>query len=469
MIRQRGWIFVAALLWVVFDAPIRTVWADDLQVNSYTTDDQFAPSVSLDADGDFVVVWDSLGSAGTDDSFESIQGRSYASGGAPAGGELQINAYTSGGQTTPSVSLDADGDFVVVWRSDGSPGTDDSYSSIQGRRYASGGTPTGGQFQVNAYTTDFQRRARVSLDADGDFVVVWQSGGSPGTDSSFTSVQGQRYASDGSALGGQFQVNTYTTVSQGYPSVSLDADGDFVVVWDSWGSYGTDSYFFSIQGQRYASDGARLGGEFQVNTYTTMNQLRPSVSREANGDFVVVWESQGSSGTDSSSTSIQGQRYASDGSAVGGEFQVNTATHNVQFRATVSLDADGDFAVVWNTLDLPLPPGSPAGDSLQGQRYASNGTAVGVELELNTYTSDDQNYPVVALDADGGFIIVWQSLGSGGTDTDGGSIQMSPAGLVFADGFESGDTAAWAQAKSLCSPSPWALQEHGLAGGPCRQ
>ena len=67
------------------------------------------------------------------------------------------------------------------------------------------------------------------------------------------------------------QVNTYTTGLQGFPSVSLDADGDFVVVWQSFGSSGTDD-FFSIQGQRFASDGSPVDSEFQVNTYTTSSQ-----------------------------------------------------------------------------------------------------------------------------------------------------------------------------------------------------
>jgi len=50
------------------------------------------------------------------------------------------------------------------------------------------------------------------------------------------------------------------------------------------------------------------GGEFQVNTYTTSYQENPAVALDAAGDFVVVWGSDGSSGTDSSSYSIQGQR-----------------------------------------------------------------------------------------------------------------------------------------------------------------
>jgi hypothetical protein len=68
------------------------------------------------------------------------------------------------------------------------------------------------------------------MDADGDFVVVWHSLGSGGTDTSDFSVQGQRYDAAGSAQGSQFQVNTYTTNVQFAPSVAMDADGDFVVV-----------------------------------------------------------------------------------------------------------------------------------------------------------------------------------------------------------------------------------------------
>ncbi len=159
--------------------------------------------------------------------------------------------------------------------------------------------------QVNTYTTSDQAFSSVALDADGDFVVVWHSNGSSGTDSSSFSIQGQRYASGGSTVGGQFQVNTYTTSSQYRPSVAIDADGDFVVVWRSNGSGGTDSSSFSIQGQRYASDGSTVGAQFQVNTYTTSGQYRTSVAMDDDGDFVVVWHSDGSSGTDSSALSIQ--------------------------------------------------------------------------------------------------------------------------------------------------------------------
>ena len=158
-------------------------------------------------------------------------------------------------------------------------------SSVQGQRYASDGSAQGAQFQVNSYTTNFQFGPSVAEDADGDFVVAWSSQGSPGTDSSGYSVQGQRYASDGSALGAQFQVNSYTTSSQRSPSVAGGADGDFVVVWQSQGSPGTDTSDYSVQGQRYASDGSALGAAFQANSYTTSTQTRCLRRRECGWGF----------------------------------------------------------------------------------------------------------------------------------------------------------------------------------------
>ena len=388
----------------------------------------------MDADGNFVVVWYGFEGGGSD-SYLTIQGRRFASDGTAVGDDFQVNTYTTDRQLSPSVAMDADGDFVVVWYSYGSSGSD-SFVSIQGQRYASDGTAAGGEFQVNTYTTARQSFPWVAAEPDGDFVAVWQSQGSGGSDSSFSSIQGQRYASDGTTVGGEFQVNTYTTDYQLRPSVALDADGDFVVVWIS-----NDPSFsgFSVRGQRYASDGAAAGGEFQVNTYTTGNYASPRVALDADGDFVVVWISIGSSGSDTSSNSVLGQRYAADGTALGGEFQVNTYTTSSQGPPAVAMHADGHFVVIWD--------GDGSGDSdpgVQGQCYASDGTALGGEFQVNTYTTSGQGGASVALDADGDFVVAWGSDGSVGSDSSGDSIQGQRFTLgIFADGFESGDTSAW--------------------------
>ena len=111
-----------------------------------------------------------------------------AAAGAPAGPEVQVNTYTTGQQRIPSIGVDADGNFVVVWGSAGSSGSDNSLFSIQGQRYDASGTTVGTEFQVNTYTTNTQFLPEVALDSDGDFVVVWHSGGSAGSDTSGTSI-----------------------------------------------------------------------------------------------------------------------------------------------------------------------------------------------------------------------------------------------------------------------------------------
>jgi hypothetical protein len=169
--------------------------------------------------------------------------------------------------------------------------------------------PVGAEFQVNTYTTGSQVNPSVAPDGAGGFVVVWHGTGSSGTDTSDESIHGQRYTSAGTAVGAEFQVNTYTTSGQYYPAVGPDGAGGFVVVWTSFGSSGTDTSAHSVHGQRYSSAGTAVGAEFQVNTHTTAYQHTPAVGPDGAGGFVVVWTSAGSSGTDTSFSSVQGQRF----------------------------------------------------------------------------------------------------------------------------------------------------------------
>ncbi len=88
--------------------------------------------------------------------------------------------------------------------------------------------PIGGEFQVNTYTPQNQDDPAMAMDADGDFVVTWSSGGQDG---SGLGVYAQRYDATGAAVGGELKVNTYTSLSQSSPAVAMDNDGDFVVTW----------------------------------------------------------------------------------------------------------------------------------------------------------------------------------------------------------------------------------------------
>ncbi len=413
----------------------------EFQVNTYTTSNQKYPAVGPDGTDGFVVVWESDGSSGSDDSNYSIQGQRYASDGSTVNVQFQVNTYTTSYQRYSAVGANGAGGFTVVWNSIGSSSSD-SFYSIQGQRYTSDGSAADGQFQVNTYTTSSQFSPAVASVGAGGLAVVWNSDGSNGSDDSSYSIQGQRYSSDGSKAGIEFQVNTYTTSLQIQPAVGRDGTGGFVVVWNSNGSNGSDDSNYSIQGQRYTSDGSKAGIEFQINTYTTSSQWYPAVGPDGTGGFVAVWNSNGSSGSDDSSQSIQGQRYASDGSTVNVQFQVNTYTTSIQFLPAVGPDGAGGFIVVWTST------GSSGGDSddrsIQSQRYASDGSTLGGEFQVNTYTTSSQEDPAVGSDGIGNFVVVWESDGSSDSDDSNYSIQGQRYRLkIFEDGFESGDTSAW--------------------------
>ena len=65
------------------------------------------------------------------------------------GGEFQANLYTNGSQRLPALAQHPDGSFMVVWHS----AQDGSSYGIFARRFNAAGVPQGAEFQVNAYTT----------------------------------------------------------------------------------------------------------------------------------------------------------------------------------------------------------------------------------------------------------------------------------------------------------------------------
>ncbi|MEO8275629.1 MAG: hypothetical protein ABI639_05375 [Thermoanaerobaculia bacterium] len=409
------------------------------QVNTYTTNQQSEPRVASDAQGNFVVVWESTGSAGDDTSSHSIQARRFDVAGTPVGVEFQVNTYTTGNQRLPAVAMSTLGSFVVVWESYGSVGNDSSLRSVQGQRYQANGLPDGAQFQVNTYTTNLQVQPNVAVDAQGNFVVAWTSTGSYGTDSATYSIHAQRYDSAGNQLNLEFQVNAFTTGPQLRPRVAAGAPTDFVVAWTSLGSSGTDSDSYSIQARRVTA--GTWGSEFQVNSFTVNGQTYPSVGIDPAGGFVVAWNGYASAGTDTSPTSVQARRFDSSGAPLGPDFQVNTYTPLNQRQVAVAVDGNGVATIAWEG------SGSAGTDddltSVHARRFASSGAPLGGEFQVNTYTTSYQDGVAIAAAPSGDFVVVWKSRGSVGDDDDNDSIQAQRENGRFRDGFESGDTSRW--------------------------
>ncbi|MBP9727511.1 MAG: hypothetical protein KBD83_08645, partial [Gammaproteobacteria bacterium] len=224
--------------------------SNEFRVNTYTSNAQAFPSVTILKSGGFVVAWQSYLQDG---SSWAAYARQYSVEGVPVN-EFLVNTYTNSDQSMPSIAALADGGFVVTWHSYNQDG---SGFGVYGQRYDVTGVADGNEFRVNSYTNSDQMYSSVAAFANGGFVVTWQS---DGQDGSGFGVYGQRYDVTGVADGNEFRVNSYTNSHQIYPSVAALADGSFVVTWHS---YKQDGSGFGVYGQRYDVTGVADGNEFR--------------------------------------------------------------------------------------------------------------------------------------------------------------------------------------------------------------
>jgi hypothetical protein len=218
--------------------------------------------------------------------------------------------------------------------------------------------------RVDTGMTGNQRGASVTMDATGDYVVVWQSAPLSGC---CAHIFGQRYDSMGTAQGGRFQVDD-TSLDGYFPDVASDTAGNFAVVWTTYNEFGNTSY--NVHGRRYSASGAPLGGAFRVNSYTVGTAALPRIARP-DSDFVIVWqELQG--GGDPSGYAVLGRRYAPDGSALDAPFRVNTSTAANQYHPAIASRPRGSFVVVWQSYQ-----GVASQNDIFAQRYCLNGDVDG--------------------------------------------------------------------------------------------
>ncbi|MGB5539518.1 MAG: DUF2341 domain-containing protein [Gammaproteobacteria bacterium] len=384
-------------------------------VNTTTTDNQqigagVHQGMATDANGNYIVVW---ASNLQDGSGWGIYVQRYSADETAVGGEFLVTTTTADSQLNPSVAMDAAGNFIVTWQSNLQDG--DSYG-VYAQRFDAVGVAQGGEFLVNTTTAGYQGSPTIAMDTDGGFVIAWVANGQD-PDASL-GIYAQRYDASGTAQGGEFRVNTYTTGTQQVTSIGMDAAGNFVVIWASENQDGSN---YGIFGQRFDAGGNALGSEFRVNTTTANSQYYHDVVMLDDGRFVVEYQSRNADG----SFEVFMQRYAADGSTVGGEIRVNTTTVSSaqQPIGSITADASGNITVVWNS------DADGDGTAVVGQRLDWAGNKLGGEFIINTTTSGNQTFPEVIAQAGGGFIVAWG--GSGAGDADG--VFMQRYGLAVSE------------------------------------
>ena len=393
----------------------------ELQINTFSADDQDTATVAVAADGSFVVVWESLTQ---DTSANGVFVRRFDAAGLPLDDEQQVNTETSGQQEDPDVAVLAGGGFVVVWDSDS--GQDGDLRGVFGQRFDAAGQAAGDEFQVNVMTVGEQNDAVVAAAADGGFLVVWET--------DFAGVAenlvARRFDAAGEPLSGEISVNTFTPGDQEDADVASDAAGNFVVVWESEFQ---DGILDSIVARRLDPDGQPMGDEIVVNTFFDGNQENPDLAVAADGSFAIVWEDDTQ---DAFVDAVYGRYYAADGTATSAAFQID-ADPGRQMNPRVALDSRGHAVVIWDSLDQD---GDGIGVFLNSFDLA--GQAEGAEQQVNITFADDQLDPHIVVKPSDEALAVWES-GGGQDGAFFGVFARRYTLDVFSDGFESGDTTAW--------------------------
>ena len=381
-------------------------------VNTAMVNNQTDPVTTVLADGRILVAWTDYSGVG-DTSGSGIKACLFDAAGNPLGSEFLVNTATLGAQYAPVVTALAGGGFVIGWTDASHRAGDFSSTGVKAQVYAADAVPIGSEALVNSSTFNAQMQPALTSLANGGYLFVWTDA-SGVSDHSYTGVVGQMFDATGAKVGGEFLINTSTFLTQYLPSVAGLKDGGFVSAW-------SDVASGDVIAQRFDATGAKVGLEFTANTMLAGTQTDAKVVALAGGGFAIAWDDNSLTGGDTNGLAVRAQVYDAAGNAVGGEFLVNTATAGDQTLSGITALAGGGFAVSWT--DASMTGGDTSGLAVRAQAFDATGHADGGELLLATNVTGDQLLPALAGLASGGFVASWADASGIGGDLSGTGVK----------------------------------------------
>jgi hypothetical protein len=299
----------------------------------------------------------------------------------PLSGEIRVNVRSQGAPSSAKVAMNSQGDFVVIWNS---YDPEDGAYSLYGRRYEAGGSPVTGEIEIRG-KAGYSVLAAVAMLEEGSFVVVYAAYADAQVNHATFTFEGQRFAADGTPLGA-FAIGTGHAAAD--LSVRARPDGGFVVVWEAY-----RQEIPQISFRLFSADAEPLGPETSI---TTGND--PAAAVGPNGEMVVGWMTGEGGGEDPDFFAV-GQRLAPDGGRRGGRFVVSDKDRRFVQDIQIAKDGSGSFLVVWNEDFGRLGPGVFA------RRYDRNGRPLsGIMRLANRLLAPD-----ITMERNGSFVLVWAS------------------------------------------------------------
>jgi hypothetical protein len=340
---------------------------------------QRAPALAANAAGGSVVAWQN-GAV----SPNTIVARRYSAVGLPFSAELEVaNGFD------PDVAMNATDGFVVVYN---------NASGLRARVYQENGQPLG----TTAITVDPSASAAtpvptVGMDANGRWVTAYfrDIGG-------VKSVVARRFSFDGALLDDIIVNNNGQNCL--VPVVAMASNGNFLVACIT-SQLGTRV----VKAQLYDNQGDPIGLVFEPSGQNNLAMSNLRAAMDASGGSLVAWQLD--------ANRIFARYFDPSGAGLGDEFEVaNVASPGLQL-GDVGLSAEGEGVITWDNRGGGT--GQAGATNVFARRY--NKTRVARDataFQVNTGNPQPHQFrPVVGVDADGDFTIVWQD-GDGASESD---------------------------------------------------
>jgi hypothetical protein len=413
----------------------------NFQVGDKTNNhDQFNPSLSRAASGQFIITW-----VDQFDNGSYVLSQLFTADGDPSGAILNVTDKKESWTLARGslVKMDSQGQFLVGWME-----VRDGCQGLYYKKYNSNGDLLVPEVKVNDdIGGNPQTLPAIAMDKNGDFTIVW-----PDYRNGYSRIWCQSYDRRGFSNSDAFRISTGYNVDESRPQIAMVDAGKFAVRWlsypsshwdlyswnlklctvhgvtatpilnlakeedwwsdDHWNIAGSGNGRFVLVGQPgsyilcqcYDSAGQIVGEKQQV--YDAASAFRsPLVTMNGKGEFIVFWQDYQPGGI----LNLFFQRFDSEGKALGNYPPVLSSP----FGRSVAMNDDGYFIIAWEGIS-----GCNCSDIFY-QRFDPSGNVLEKNVQVNDLPAGNSVHsPAVSIDAEGNFVIAWgdERNGTGNSD-----------------------------------------------------
>ena len=317
-------------------------------------------------------------------------------------GEVAVQSspgYTSNCRTNPVIAGSTSGAFVVVFE-ENQP-NNSNRSNLKALLYSGEDNSEPKTITIRDSAQNKTRwgqllQPTVAMAKDGSFVVAW----SETEDSQYLQdIYAQRFDSEGNKIDGRMQINSFRNNQQLWPAIDLDSEGNFAIAWMSVNQL-SRQHGFGIFAQAFYSNGSRNGKEFEIDdSIDPIHQSWPSIRFHPNGSPVVsVIHTGGKS--QPNNLSIYAFRQAFEKVAM--PVIENPEATSIFGSSCVDINDAGDLGVVvW-----PMKDNSER-SKVFGQLFNADGMLIGNRFALSDNDQMQEKLAMVRFVSNDTFLAVW--------------------------------------------------------------